>query len=220
VLVQQRAVPIVAADGIRLEARLAEPPDPRGAIVVCHPHPLFEGSMSTPPVPELVRAFGAAGWAALRFNFRGVHRSEGRFGHGRDEQLDVRAAVDLVEELLPVPAPIGVIGVSFGALVGLGAAAGDARITRYVAIGAPVGPAAASADLAIGPPPERLAGWSVRALAIAGGDDPYAPLESLERWRDDTLGDRMRIEIVDGAPHLFAGFRPQLLELVTGFVRA
>lgn len=217
-LVQQRAVPIVAADGTRLEARLAHPAEARGGVVVCHPHPRFEGSMSTPPVPDLVRAFGGLGWAALRFNFRGTHRSEGRFEEGRGEQLDVRAAVDLLEDLLPAPTPIAVIGVSFGALVALAAAAGDLRITRYVAIGAPVGPAAASARIPIGPAPERLAGWPVRALSIAGSDDPYAPLDALERWRDETLPDRMRIEIVAGAPHLFAGFRPQLLELVTGFV--
>ena len=60
----------------------------------------------------------------------------------------------------------------------------------------------------------------MRALSIAGGEDPFAPLEALQRWRDETLGDRMRIEIVEGAPHLFAGFRPQLLEIVTGFVLA
>lgn len=219
-LVQQRAVPVIAADGIRLEARLAHPSEPSGGAILCHPHPQFEGSMSTPPVPDLVRAFAAKGWAALRFNFRGTHRSEGRFGQGRDEQLDVRAAIDAVAELLPAAAPIAVIGVSFGALVGLAAAAGDARVTHYAAIGAPVGEAAASARIPIGPAPERLDGWAVRALCIAGSEDPYAPPDALARWRDDTLGERMHIEIVPGAPHLFEGFRHQLLELVTGFVLA
>lgn len=219
-LVQQVSVPVVASDGIRLEARLAEPPSPRGGVVVCHPHPLFEGSMSTPPVPDLVRAFAAAGWLALRFNFRGTRRSEGRFEDGRGEQLDVRAALDLVAERLPAEAPLAVVGCSFGALVGLAAAAGDPRVLRYVAVGPPVGPEAASARVSIGPAPERLDGWPVRALAVAGSLDRFAPLDALEAWRDQTLGARMDLRIVEGAPHLFDGFRVELLDLVTGFVTA
>lgn len=217
-LVQQRAVSVTAADGVRLEGRLAEPPQPRGGVVVCHPHPLYGGSMSTRPVPDLVRAFGALGWSALRLNFRGTQRSEGRFDHGHGEQLDVHAGLELVLEELPAGAPLAVIGCSFGSLVGLAAVAGDPRVRRFVAVGPPVGPAAASAALSIGPSPEQLAGWDVEALAVAGSADDFAPRESLEAWRADTLGDRMRIEIVEGAPHLFEGFRPELVELVTGFV--
>lgn len=217
-LVRQTAIPVVAADGIRLEARLAEPSSPAGGVLVCHPHPLFGGSMSTPPVPDLVRAFGSAGWLALRFNFRGTHRSEGRFEEGRGEQLDVRAGLALLLERLAPDAPLAVIGCSFGALVGLAAAAGDPRVTRYVAVGPPVGDAAASARIPIGPAPERLATWPVRALAIAGGEDPYAPEDALRAWRDATLGDRMTIEVVPGAPHLFDGHRAQLLDAVLGFV--
>jgi alpha/beta superfamily hydrolase len=220
VLVQQRAVTLIASDGIRLEARAAQPPDARGGIVVCHPHPVYGGSMSTPPVPDLVRAFAARGWAAIRFNFRGTGRSEGRFDEGRGEQRDVLAALAAVRDGLAGDGPLAVAGCSFGALVALAAVAGDASVTRFVAIGPPLGPAAVSARAPIGPAAERLDGWPVRALTVIGGDDPYAPLDAVQAWRDETLGDRMRIEVFEGAPHLLDSHRDALLELVTTFVIA
>lgn len=216
--VHQEAIQLVAADGTRLEARFARPERPRGGIVVCHPHPLFEGSMSTPPVPDLVRAAASAGWAAIRFNFRGTHRSEGRHDGGRAEQHDVRAALDHLATALEPHAPLAVIGCSFGSLVALAAVAGDPRVTTYVAVAPPVGGEAVTLREPIGPAPERLAGWRVRALAVVGSQDRFAPRPAVEAWRDATLGDRMRIEVIDGAPHLFDGFRHELVEMVTGFV--
>ena len=72
--------------GVALEGRLLRPAGPpAGAAVVCHPHPLMAGSMSSLLIPTIQRALAAAGWLALRFNFRGVGRSTGAFDRGLGE---------------------------------------------------------------------------------------------------------------------------------------
>ena len=79
----------------RLEALLEEPEglDPHTAAVVCHPHPLYGGTMHNKVVYRIARAFEDAAFAVLRFNFRGVGYSAGEHDHGEGEQDDLRAAM-------------------------------------------------------------------------------------------------------------------------------
>src|SRR5881397_2599421 len=94
-----------SSDGLRLEGRLATPEaEPSGGAIICHPHPQYGGSMSSKLVPAIQRALVAAGWAALRFNFRGVGRSEGSFDGGGGEVFDALGALARVREAVEEPA--------------------------------------------------------------------------------------------------------------------
>jgi alpha/beta superfamily hydrolase len=119
-----------------LEARVHVPASPRRAIVICHPHPLYGGSMHS-PVPLAIakcladRAGEAAAWA--RFNFRGVGASAGTYDDGRGEVDDARAVIDHLRALAP-GVPLAVCGHSFGSWVGLRAAALDGHVERVLLV--------------------------------------------------------------------------------------
>ena len=122
----------------RIEAILKEPAAPVArAAIVCHPHPLFGGTMHNKVVFRIARAFQDAGFAVLRFNFRGTGRSQGAHDDGRGEQDDLRAAVKFIEEKFP-GAELWLAGFSFGSAVMLRAAACDGRVHAIVAAGVPV----------------------------------------------------------------------------------
>jgi len=123
-----------------LEARLEEPEDdgvPGRAAVICHPHPLYGGTMHNKVVHRLARAARRAGFAALRFNFRGAGASGGEHDHGLGEQDDLRAALGFLRERYP-EAGLAAAGFSFGSRVGLRVCCQDRAIERFVAAGAPV----------------------------------------------------------------------------------
>jgi alpha/beta superfamily hydrolase len=107
----------------RLEALLESPHPqaPTGCAVVCHPHPLHGGTMQNKVAHTLARAFLGVGFAALRFNFRGVGESDGHFDHGSGEVKDALAAVDWLREALP-DVPLWISGFSFGAAMAVRAA--------------------------------------------------------------------------------------------------
>jgi len=90
--------------------------------VICHPHPLYGGSLHNKVVHTLARALGAGGAGTLRFNFRGVGASSGQFDGGLGETDDTLAAAALVRERWP-NAPLVLAGFSFGGAVALRAAA-------------------------------------------------------------------------------------------------
>ena len=98
-------VDLVSSAG-RLEALLEESPDPRFAAVVCHPHPLFGGTMHTHAAYRIARAVRERGGTALRFNFRGVGRSSGRYDGGEGEADDARAALAFLAAERPGLAPV------------------------------------------------------------------------------------------------------------------
>lgn len=122
----------------RLEAVLMLPPrPPLAAAVVCHAHPLHGGIMHYKLIFRAAKALQAQGAAVLRFNFRGVGRSEGQHDHGQGEQDDARAALDEMERRFPgLPQVLG--GFSFGSLVALRVGAADPRVRALVALGLPL----------------------------------------------------------------------------------
>ena len=125
-------------DGLRLERRLARGA-PNQAAVLCHPHPLYGGSMLTPVIMTAEQAFQAAGYTTLAFNFRGVGGSEGAHGEGQAEVADVAGALDYLEATLKGrPKLFAVAGYSFGSYVGAMTAAADQRVGFYLGIAAPL----------------------------------------------------------------------------------
>ncbi len=123
-----------------LEA-LHEAPDEEVAIeraaVICHPHPLYGGTLHNKVVFRLARAARRGGAAVLRFNFRGVGNSAGVHDGGAGEQDDLRAALQYMRERYP-RLPLTAAGFSFGARVALQVACGEAGVDRVVAVGVPV----------------------------------------------------------------------------------
>jgi len=110
---------------------------PRAAAVVCHPHPLFGGSLHNKVVHAAAGALVRAGIPALRFNFRGVGLSGGKHDGGRGEQRDLAAVVDHLVSRFPGASPL-VVGYSFGSAVGLRVGCVDPRVDGLIAIGVPV----------------------------------------------------------------------------------
>jgi alpha/beta superfamily hydrolase len=122
----------------RLEAVLMRPDGPPvAAAVVCHAHPLRGGVMHFKVVFRAAKALQAHGLAVLRFNFRGVGRSEGTHDHGRGEQDDVRAALEELTARFPgLPLVLG--GFSFGSAMALHVGVSDPRVRALFALGLPL----------------------------------------------------------------------------------
>jgi alpha/beta superfamily hydrolase len=188
----EEALTIRVPDGPALEARLAPLANPKGGFVVCHPHPLYGGDMDNPVVIRAAEVAQAAGYATLRFNFRGAGTSEGVHDKGRGEQEDVRAAMAALATHLPAGSRVGVMGYSFGAAMA-------ARATRPSVLEAPLG--------LIAPPLgmydfDFLQTSPGRLLLVAGTADAYCPVEALHRLAAITSAEE---RIVEGADHFFFG---------------
>ena len=137
--------------------------DPVAAGVVCHAHPRHGGVMHFKVVFRAARALQHAGVAALRFNFRGVGRSEGVHDEGRGEQDDVRAALDEAERRCPgLPLVLG--GFSFGSSMALRVGCGDPRVRALFALGFP---------LSMVPDTSFLSGCRPPRLFVQGEQDEF-----------------------------------------------
>ncbi len=107
------------------------------ATVVCHPHPLYGGTMHNKVVFRMARSARTEGSAVLRFNFRGVGKSAGVYDEGRGEQDDLRAAIRYMRDRYPGK-PLAIGGFSFGSRVSLRVGCTESAVARVVAVGAPV----------------------------------------------------------------------------------
>ncbi|MFQ5899639.1 MAG: alpha/beta hydrolase [Candidatus Methylomirabilia bacterium] len=133
-----RLIRFPSSDRLELEGRLT-PGEPGRAVILCHPHPLYGGSMLTPVVMTAERAFQEAGYTTLAFNFRGVGGSEGSHADGHAEVADVSGALRFLEHTLGHPPSIQAItGYSFGSVIGGRAAAADPQVHLYLGIAPPV----------------------------------------------------------------------------------
>lgn len=193
---------IVSVDNLRGPAGLLEAvlntgaPDATCSALVCHPHPPSGGTLHNKVVYHAMKAFSACGVPVLRFNFRGVGRSEGMFDEARGEQDDVRAALDWLEREFGVPVLFA--GFSFGSYVGLRACCGDARVRGRVGLGLPV--RAAGRDYTY----EFLEHCEGPKLFISGDHDQFSPIPALAEVVEKTPRPR-EIVWVPGADHFFAG---------------
>ena len=179
---------------------------PHPAVVVCHPHPLFGGDMHNTVVAAVCEALVDAGMAALRFNFRGVGRSLGRFGDGIGERADAIAALAFLRQVERVDtARVGIVGYSFGAAVALVAA--DDQVAALAAVSTP------SFGREIPPLAIRCP-----TLLITGDRDDVAP-PGLLATLAQMIGPQCRVVIVPGADHFWWGYEGKLAPAVVGFLR-
>lgn len=188
---------------------------PRGLAVVAHPHPLMGGTMDNKVVHTLVRAFVLSGWRAVRFNFRGVGRSDGQYDEGRGETSDLLA---VVAHHLSDPAlagkPLALAGFSFGGHVAAQAAsrllqaAADQPSVRAPSTLVLVSPAASRFDVPAVP---------AHTLVVQGEADDVVPLSAILDW---ARPQQLPVTVVPGAGHFFHGQLGGLRDIVLRHLRA
>jgi len=190
---------------LRLEGLLANPGGDAPAAVVCHPHPMYGGSMYNNVVDAILAAMWQAGYATLRFNFRGVGASEGEHDGGPGEVDDAVAAMTYLLAQPGVRKEGAVMaGYSFGAMVAVSAGYERAEIARIVAVALPL----AMAEARI---PD---GASKPILMVSGDRDSYSPVAGL-RALQSKIGDSARLEIVSGTDHFFGGREAELSRAIS-----
>ena len=192
-----------------LEAILKVPPgSPRGAAVLCHPHPLHGGTMHTKAVYRAAQGFNDAGLITLRFNFRGVGTSTGSHDEGIGEQEDAVAALDWLEKEYPhLPLVMG--GFSFGSMVGLTVGADDPRVVALLGMGLPV-------DLDVRYDFDYLANAGKPVLVVQGENDEFGSGEQVAAAMTP-LGSHITLVRVPGTDHYFADRLDELRGAVCGY---
>jgi uncharacterized protein len=191
----------------RLEAILwkpaaqARPPLPA---LVCHPHPLFGGTMHNKVVYQAAKSLDALGLPVLRFNFRGAGMSAGTHDRGRGEQGDVSAALDFLAGQFP-GVPLLVAGFSFGCWVGLRVGCADERVRELIGLGTPVN----TTDFSF------LRNCEKPKLFVHGENDEHGEIGKVKALVKSLPGEN-RLVVVAGADHFFVGKLDQVDEAIRG----
>lgn len=192
----------------RLEAILWTPADgaePRAAAVVCHPHPLGGGTMDNNVVFRIARGLQSAGLAALRFNFRGVGRSEGvHDGQGLEEE-DAAAALDHLAREFP-GVPLWAAGFSFGARTVGSLARREPRIARLALVALPTRAYDCTFVREVRQP----------VYVLLAGEDEYGTPADFRAALGE-LPENFEVETIPGVDHFFRGRTPELEARVRGW---
>lgn len=168
----------------------------KGAVVT-HPHPLYGGDMYNLVVETIVHAYHQKGYSTLKFNFRGVGNSRGRYDNGIGEQKDVLAALSCIADM--GINTIDLVGYSFGAWVSAHAVQEDTMLENLVMVSPPVG------FMAFKPAAEL----HCLKYVITGSRDDIAPSESIKHALP-TWNPEARFDIIDGADHFYGGYLKEL----------
>jgi alpha/beta superfamily hydrolase len=177
------------------------------AVIVCHPHALYGGSMDNNVVSVISDRLAQASFASLKFNLRGVGHSQGQFDQGTGEQRDVEAAVSFISAADHVdPGRIGLAGYSAGAGFGLPVGVGDARIRALAAISPPL--SMFDFDLLKDCPKPKL--------LISGSSDDFTPVDHFLEFCHD-LSEPKNYETVEGADHFWRGYESRVAAKVAAF---
>lgn len=201
-----------SADGLRLEAEVNSPDDPSAALVLCHPHPKMGGTMNAPLLVALRDALVEAGFAVLRFNFRGIGESEGNTSEGLDEIADAEAAVKEMKRRHP-SLPVALAGWSFGAAVALRTAT-RVDVSACVAIAPAV---KRRPGVTAGLPPADDLALDVSSLFVCGANDDVISPAECRRYAEALDG--ATYEEIPGANHFFWAKYDDLSEVVVGWFK-
>ena len=197
---------IVDGPAGRLQAVIEYRPQPTWLAVVCHPHPLFGGTMENKVVTTLCRAVRDSGGAALRFNFRGVGQSQGAYSEGRGETEDLLAAISWLEHRLP-GLPLWLAGFSFGSFVAARGAAvlqANQRPARHLFL---VAPPVNHFDVA------AVTDSGCPVTVVQGDDDEVVDPAAVFRWVDTSPLAPELIRFPD-CGHFFHGRLTELREVL------
>ncbi len=196
----------------RLEGRYHHGKTPRSPIaLLLHPHPQFGGTMNNRVVFEIFRTFTRRGFSVLRFNFRGVGRSQGAFDEGLGELSDAASALDWLQAANPDSPQCWIGGFSFGAWIGMQLLMRRPEITSFLSIAPPAG----MYDFTF------LAPCPVSGLMVHGADDDLVPQENVAALVEK-LSAKRAIEIdyhaIPGANHFFANKMDEVMVCVDGYL--
>jgi uncharacterized protein len=181
------------------------------AALVCHPHPVYGGTLHNKVAFHTMKALNSFGFPVLRFNFRGAGLSQGEYDNGIGEVDDVRAALDWLDREFHLPLIFA--GFSFGAAVGLQAACPDPRVQAVIGLGIPAIPAdERSYDLSF------LQTCAKPKLLVSGARDQFGPRKQLEQLIE-SLPDPKKLVLIEGADHFFEGRLRELREVIESWVR-
>ena len=201
----------------RLEALLnAGAENATHAALVCHPHPLFGGTLHNKVVFHTMKALNSFGFPVLRFNFRGAGLSQGEHDQGNGEVEDVRTALDWLDAEYHLPLVFA--GFSFGAAVGLRAACADARVRVAIGVGAPVVPVAEATEEPRVYALDFLQQCAKPKLFVSGARDQFGPRAKLEALVA-SLPEPKKLVLIEGADHFFEGRLRELREAIELWVR-
>ncbi len=200
----------------RLEGRYHAQPQPDAPIaIILHPNPQFGGTMNNRVVYNLHYAFHRLGFTVLRFNFRGVGRSQGEFDQGIGELSDAASALDYLQAMNPNSKHCWVAGFSFGAWIGMQLLMRRPEITGFIS----VAPPANMYDFSF------LAPCPASGLIINGTADRVAPPKDthhLVAKLREQRGITITHTEIEGADHFFkddAAHMTPMIDTVSGYVR-
>jgi len=201
----------------RLEALLnAGAENASHAAVVCHPHPLFGGTLHNKVVFHTMKALHSFGFPVLRFNFRGAGLSAGEYDRGGGEVGDVRTALDWLEAEFHLPLIFA--GFSFGAAVGLRASYADPRVCALIGLGLPVAPMVRDTEDPRVYTFEFLHDCTRPKLFISGARDQYGPRAKLEALVASVPAPK-KLVVIEGADHFFEGRLRELRETIEAWLK-
>ena len=192
----------IDVDGLKIEGMLEDLPGERG-VVISHPHPLYGGTMHNNVVKSVSLAYREQGYSALRFNFRGVEKSEGDFENGVGEQEDVKAALRTLGKK-----NMDLAGYSFGAWVNALGLAKFEEAQRFIMVSPPV----SFIDFSFVEYSPKI------KLIICGTRDEIAEYKKVEKmlpkWNDQAL-----FRVIQGADHFYSGYEEELKETIRDFLK-
>ena len=190
------------ADGLKIEGMLADLPGDHGA-VISHPHPLYGGTMHNNVVRAVAHAYQEEGYSTLRFNFRGVEKSEGYFGNGVGEQEDVKAALKALGKK-----SMDLAGYSFGAWVSALGLAKFEKAQRLIMVSPPV----SFIDFSFLEYSPKI------KLVICGSRDEIAEYKKVEKMLPK-WNDQAQFRVIQGADHFYSGYEEELFDILGEFLR-
>ncbi len=185
----------------------------RGAPIalLLHPHPQFGGTMNNQIIYQMYYAFAERGFSVLRFNFRGVGRSQGSFDHGSGELSDAASAMDWAQALNPDARACWIAGVSFGAWIGMQLLMRRPEVEAFINVAAP----ANRFDFSF------LAPCPSSGLFLHGEQDrvaPYKDVISVIEKVKTQKGIVLDHVVINGANHFFDGHIDELIQEMTAYL--
>ncbi len=186
------------------------------AALVCHPHPVYGGTLHNKVVFHTMKALNSFGFPVLRFNFRGTGLSHGEHDYGQGEVEDVRTALDWLDAEFHLPLIFA--GFSFGAAVGLRASYDDARVKALIGVGVPVAPVAADKEEPRVYTFDFLRECTKPKLFVSGARDQFGPRAKLEAL-EASVPEPKKLVVIEGADHFFEGRLRELREAIEGWGR-
>lgn len=203
---------IFAGPDGRLEGRYHHSETPRAPIaVILHPHPQHGGTMNNKVVYNLYYIFVRKGFSVLRFNFRGVGRSQGEFDNGQGELSDAASALDWLQSVNPNAPACWVAGFSFGAWIGMQLLMRRPEIEGFIS----VAPPANMYDFSF------LAPCPSSGLILQGTEDDVVPEPSVEKLANKLKMQKnitIDYQLVKGANHFYKDHMDQMVDAVTAYL--